>query len=93
MRDVLCPVDDTHRKFRLDFLLVQNPEHLNPGADPKDAIIAATQRQPEAKGKMMDVAPFRWERLTHGIDGDSAAQGLGRMYKPISSLLVGIGQG
>ena len=96
---LLCPVDDAYWVFCLYPVVGEHLQHLDSCYDAKHAIVSSAS----GLGVKVRVGNDGWgvvaeawshgEDIAHGIDGSMAAQCLGCLDEPVSSLLAGVGEG
>lgn len=95
----LCPVDDAYWVFCLYPVVGEHLQHLNSCCDAEYAIVSSAGglgvevRAGKCEWGVVTEAWSHGEDIAHGIDGSMAVQCLNCLDEPVSSLLVGVGEG
>lgn len=96
---LLCPVDDAYWVFCLYPVVGEHLQHLNSCCDAEYAIVSSAGglgvevRAGKCEWGVVTEAWSHGEDIAHGIDGSMAVQCLNCLDEPVSSLLVGVGEG
>lgn len=96
---LICPVDNAYWVFCLYPVVGEHLQHLGSCCDAEYAIVFSASglgvevRAGKGGWGVIAEAWSHGEDIAHGIDGSMAAQCLGCLDEPVSSLLVGVGEG